>query len=333
MMIRRSYPPSSKENTPPQQRPFSSSKGTILLLKDSRGSSDSTFSCRDSEGSTGSFTSEREIHEQFLLLPGAHGKCVRFGNVSIRLIVGTDEYNTTMESVDDFEIRKSALAIERLIGARKLAEYQQIASSTRRHKQRPEDKDSASRKTLHPIQSRPAIEDPRHSTDHRREHSRGSRESRSAVENPLHSTDHRRDHSRGSRESRSRRQRSPSPPRRVARSSSFLLEAAASLQCILQLESHSSRPTKPSSSSRLKREHKKEAHGLASSHSSSRIVSRRSKGHLDDSECATSSRFPPTKSSLHPRRAPQKKAAVTRQTVSYKQMDEQPDNRLILLHI
>lgn len=92
--------------------------------QDSSTSTDSTVSScsnRDSEDSSGSFHSDKERNA---------GKAVRFSTVSVHLILSTE--NSTVETVDHYEIRKSAIALERLMGALKLEEYQRMASSTRK---------------------------------------------------------------------------------------------------------------------------------------------------------------------------------------------------------
>ena len=112
-------------------------------------STDSTVSsCRDSVCSTtsGNRYNNMERDDQVVT------KCVRFGTVSIRVLVGANDKDdntiNTTESVDRYEIRKTALALEREIGALKLEEYQRMVAASSRSRKKTEKEHANSKEAV-----------------------------------------------------------------------------------------------------------------------------------------------------------------------------------------
>ncbi|GAX11279.1 hypothetical protein FisN_7Lh381 [Fistulifera solaris] len=136
----------------PSQRRSPSPKRRAQRPQQQDVSTDSTVSsCISySEEGTGSFHSDRR-------------KCVRFSTVSTHWI--QCDKTTTVESVDHHEIRKSAMALERIIGALKIEEYQRMASSTRKPKVKVESKETT---TQQPRRIRVATRSPPEHSNRRR---------------------------------------------------------------------------------------------------------------------------------------------------------------------
>jgi hypothetical protein len=136
----------------PSQRRSSSPKRRAQRQQQQDISTDSTVSsCISySEDGTGSVHSDRR-------------KCVRFSTVSTHWI--QCDTTTTVESVDHHEIRKSAMALKRIIGALKIEEYQRMASSTRRPKVKVESKETQQTRRIRVTTRSPT--DPEHSNRRR----------------------------------------------------------------------------------------------------------------------------------------------------------------------
>ncbi|GAX29027.1 hypothetical protein FisN_7Hh381 [Fistulifera solaris] len=120
------HPSERRSSSSPKRR---SQRQQQRQQQDSSTSTDSTVSsCISySEDGTGSLHSSPR-------------KCVHFSTVSTHWI--QCDKAATIESVDHHEIRKSAVALERIIGALKIEEYQRMASSTRKPKVKAETKET-----------------------------------------------------------------------------------------------------------------------------------------------------------------------------------------------